>query len=51
MADHFDMQQIFGPHGLLAQALSHYEERPQQGEMSARVCIGRSRDSATTASG
>jgi len=37
MADHFDMQQIFGPHGLLAQALSHYEERPQQGEMSARV--------------
>jgi len=37
MAVHFDMQQIFGPHGLLAQGLSHYEERPQQGEMSARV--------------
>jgi ATP-dependent DNA helicase DinG len=37
MTAHFDMQQIFGPHGLLAQALSQYEERPQQGEMSARV--------------
>jgi ATP-dependent DNA helicase DinG len=37
MADHFDMQQIFGPRGMLAQALSHYEERPQQGEMSERV--------------
>jgi hypothetical protein len=37
MAPHFDVQQIFGPHGLLAQALSHYEERPQQEEMSVRV--------------
>ena len=37
MTARFDMQQIFGPCGMLAQALSHYEERPQQGEMSARV--------------
>jgi ATP-dependent DNA helicase DinG len=37
MADRFDMQQIFGPQGLLAQALPHYEERPQQVAMSQRV--------------
>jgi ATP-dependent DNA helicase DinG len=37
MADRFDMQQIFGPHGLLAQALPNYEERPQQAAMSQRV--------------
>src|SRR5919199_2090298 len=37
MAEHFDMQQIFGSDGLLARALSHYEERPQQAAMSQRV--------------
>src|SRR5688572_31632460 len=37
MADHLDMQQIFGPQGLLAQALSHYEERPQQVAMSQYI--------------
>jgi ATP-dependent DNA helicase DinG len=37
MADHLDMQQIFGAHGLLAQALPNYEERPQQVEMSQHV--------------
>jgi hypothetical protein len=30
MVTSVDMQQIFGPQGLLAQALPHYEERPQQ---------------------
>jgi ATP-dependent DNA helicase DinG len=37
MADRVEMQQIFGPHGLLAQALPNYEERPQQVAMSQRV--------------
>src|SRR5688572_5797419 len=37
MADYLDMQQIFGAHGLLAQALPNYEERPQQVEMSQRI--------------
>jgi ATP-dependent DNA helicase DinG len=37
MADRFDMQQIFGPDGLLARALPNYEERPQQVAMSQRV--------------
>ena len=37
MVDRFDIQQIFGPHGLLAQALPNYEERPQQVAMSQRV--------------
>ncbi|HEX9868533.1 MAG TPA: DEAD/DEAH box helicase, partial [Candidatus Tectomicrobia bacterium] len=37
MTDHFDMQRIFGLQGLLAQALPHYEERPQQVTMSQRV--------------
>jgi len=37
MTDRFDMQRIFGPQGLLAQALAHYEERPQQVTMSQRV--------------
>jgi ATP-dependent DNA helicase DinG len=37
MAEHFDMQQIFGSDGLLARALPHYEERPQQVAMSQRV--------------
>jgi ATP-dependent DNA helicase DinG len=37
MIDRVDMQQIFGPQGLLAQALPHYEERPQQVTMSQRV--------------
>jgi ATP-dependent DNA helicase DinG len=31
------MQQIFGPQGLLAQALPHYEERPQQVAMSQHI--------------
>jgi ATP-dependent DNA helicase DinG len=37
MVASFDMQQIFGSHGLLAQALPNYEERPQQVAMSQRV--------------
>lgn len=37
MADRFDMRQIFGVHGMLAQALPNYEERPQQVAMSQRV--------------
>jgi ATP-dependent DNA helicase DinG len=37
MVTSVDMQQIFGPQGLLAQALPHYEERPQQVTMSQRV--------------
>jgi ATP-dependent DNA helicase DinG len=37
MTAYFDMQQIFGPQGLLARALPNYEERPQQVEMSQRV--------------
>jgi ATP-dependent DNA helicase DinG len=37
MADRFDMQHIFGPQGVLAQALPNYEERPQQVAMSQRV--------------
>jgi ATP-dependent DNA helicase DinG len=37
MADRFDMQHIFGAHGLLAQALPNYEERPQQVVMSQCV--------------
>jgi ATP-dependent DNA helicase DinG len=37
MTHHLDMQQIFGPQGLLAQALLNYEERPQQVAMSQHV--------------
>jgi ATP-dependent DNA helicase DinG len=37
MAASFDMQDIFGAHGLLAQALPNYEERPQQVAMSQRI--------------
>ncbi len=37
MVDRLNMQQIFGPQGLLAQALPNYEERPQQAAMSQRV--------------
>jgi ATP-dependent DNA helicase DinG len=37
MTDRFDMPQLFGPQGLLAQALPHYEERPQQVAMSQHV--------------
>jgi ATP-dependent DNA helicase DinG len=37
MTDRIDMQQIFGPQGLLAQALPNYEERPQQVTMSQHV--------------
>jgi ATP-dependent DNA helicase DinG len=37
MIDHFDMQQMFGPQGLLTQALPNYEERPQQVAMSQHV--------------
>jgi ATP-dependent DNA helicase DinG len=37
MANRLHMQQIFGPQGLLAQALPNYEERPQQVAMSQRV--------------
>jgi len=37
MADKLDMQHIFGPDGLLARALPHYEERPQQVAMSQQV--------------
>jgi ATP-dependent DNA helicase DinG len=37
MTDRLDMHQIFGPDGLLARALSNYEERPQQVAMSQRV--------------
>jgi ATP-dependent DNA helicase DinG len=37
MVDCLNLQQIFGPQGLLAQALPNYEERPQQVAMSQRV--------------
>jgi ATP-dependent DNA helicase DinG len=37
MPTQFDMQQIFGPQGLLGRALPYYEERPQQVTMSQRV--------------
>ncbi len=37
MVDRFEMQQLFGPQGMLAQALPHFEERPQQVAMSQRV--------------
>jgi ATP-dependent DNA helicase DinG len=37
MAESFDMQQIFGPQGMLAQVLPNYEERPEQVAMSQRV--------------
>jgi len=37
MADRIDMHHIFGPGGLLARALSSYEERPQQAAMSQRT--------------
>jgi ATP-dependent DNA helicase DinG len=37
MAERFNMQEIFGPGGLLARALPNYEERPEQAAMSQRV--------------
>lgn len=37
MAERLDMQDVFGPGGLLAQALPNYEERPQQVAMSQRI--------------
>ncbi|MGH8057773.1 MAG: ATP-dependent DNA helicase, partial [Candidatus Entotheonellia bacterium] len=37
MAERLNMQDIFGPGGLLTQALPNYEERPQQVAMSQRI--------------
>jgi ATP-dependent DNA helicase DinG len=37
MAEMLNMHQIFGPDGMLAQALPNYEERPQQAAMGQQV--------------